>query len=133
MNKLFILFTFSLMGIILVYLYVLGQSKTIEIIRNEYLFILAIIPLFLAFFYFKFKLKKYTIVDYNTNSGFSIKTTIIFFLVFQVIDYFMEDGFIGMISQWFLYWIMGLIAVLLMENINYYKNYKTIQNNTNKK
>jgi hypothetical protein len=39
----------------------------------------------------------------------------------------MEDGFIGMISQWFLYWVMGIIALLLMQIINYYKNYKLIQ------
>jgi hypothetical protein len=50
-----------------------------------------------------------------------------FFLIFQVVDYYMEDGFIGMISQWFLYWVMGIIALLLMQIINYYKNYKLIQ------
>ena len=40
-------------------------------------------------------------------------------MIFQVVDYIYEDGFIGMISQWFLYWIMGIIALLLMGIINY--------------
>ena len=128
MNKLFALFLLSFIGIITVYLYILGESKTIEIIKNEYLFILALIPLCLLFFYFKFKLKNYEIIDFNKNNSFSIQSTITFFLIFQVVDYFMEEGFIGMISQWFLYWIMGIIAILVMQNINYYKNYKNIKN-----
>ena len=126
MNKLLTLFILSFIGIITIYLYILGENKTIEIIKNEYLFILAIVPLGLVFLYFKFKLKDYEIIDYNKNNTFSIQSTIVFFLIFQVVDYFMEDGFIGMISQWFLYWVMGIIAVLLMQNINYYKNYKIL-------
>ena len=43
-----------------------------------------------------------------------------------MVDYISEDGFIGMISQWFFYWIMGLIALVLMETINYLKNYQLI-------
>ncbi len=126
MNKLLTLFILSFIGIITIYLYILGENKTIERIKNEYLFILAIVPLGLLFLYFKFKLKDYEIIDYNKNNTFSIQSTIVFFLIFQVVDYFMEDGFIGMISQWFLYWVMGIIAVLLMQNINYYKNYKIL-------
>ncbi|MBP7769739.1 MAG: hypothetical protein KA055_01305 [Aliarcobacter sp.] len=126
MNILLTLFILSFIGIITIYLYILGENKTIEIIKNEYLFILAIVPLGLVFLYFKFKLKDYEIIDYNKNNTFSIQSTIVFFLIFQVVDYFMEDGFIGMISQWFLYWVMGIIAVLLMQNINYYKNYKIL-------
>ncbi len=126
MNKLLTLFILSFIGIITIYLYILGENKTIEIIKNEYLFILAIVPLGLVFLYLKFKLKDYEIIDYNKNNTFSIQSTIVFFLIFQVVDYFMEDGFIGMISQWFLYWVMGIIAVLLMQNINYYKNYKIL-------
>ena len=41
-------------------------------------------------------------------------------------DYYYEDGFRGMISQWFLYWIYGIIALLLIQAINYYKNYKML-------
>jgi len=122
------LFILSFIAIISIYLYTFGQDKTIEMIKEEYLFILGLIPLSLAFIYFKFKLKGYKLRNFNQNSNLSLKSTVIFFLVFQVIDYFSYDGLIGMISQWILYWIMGLIALLLIENINYYKNYKLVYN-----
>ncbi|MCP4969437.1 MAG: hypothetical protein GY932_02440 [Arcobacter sp.] len=120
------LFIFSFIALISIYLIVFGQNKTIELIQSEYLFILALIPITASLLYFKFKLKNYKIKDLNPNNTFSLKSTISFFLIFQVVDYFYEDGFIGMISQWFLYWIMGLIALLLINTINYYKNYKLI-------
>lgn len=122
------LFILSLLAIISIYLYVFGQEKTIELIKEEYLFILGLVPITLALFYFKMKVKGKELIDFNKNNGFSIKNTIIFFLIFQVVDYISEDGFIGMISMWFLYWLMGLIALLLMETINYYKNYKLLYN-----
>ena len=118
------LFIFTLLIIIANYLFIFGQDKTIELIKNEYLFVLALIPITLLLLYFKIKLKGKELIDFNKNSAISLKSTIMFFLIFQVIDYISEDGFIGMISLWFLYWVMGLIAYLLMETINYYKNYK---------
>lgn len=127
LNKPLTLFSLTFVVIIATYLYILGESKTIEIIKNEYLFILGAITLGFTYLYFKFKLKDFEIIDFNKNSNFSLQSTIMFFLIFQVVDYYMEDGFIGMISQWFLYWIMGIIALLLMQIINYYKNYKVIQ------
>jgi hypothetical protein len=127
LNKPFLLFSLTFVAIIATYLFVLGESKTIEIIKNEYLFILGLIPLGFTYLYFKFKLKEFEIIDFNKNSNLSLQSTIIFFLIFQVVDYYMEDGFIGMISQWFLYWVMGIIALLLIQIINYYKNYKLIQ------
>lgn len=122
------LFILTFIAIISTYLYVFGQDKTIEMIKEEYLFIVALIVLTSIFMYFKVKLKDYELVDFNKNNAISLKSTIVFFLIFQVVDYVSEDGFIGMISQWFLYWVMGIIAILLMETINYYKNYRLIHN-----
>jgi hypothetical protein len=122
------LFVLSLIAIMSIYLYIFGQDKTIEIIKEEYLFILGLIPITLALIYFKMKVRGKELTDFNKNNGFSLKNTVIFFLIFQVVDYIGEDGFIGMISMWFLYWVMGLIALLLMETINYYKNYKLLYN-----
>ncbi|WP_108061127.1 hypothetical protein [Poseidonibacter lekithochrous] len=122
------LFILSFVAMISIYVYAFGQDKTIEMIKAEYLFILGLIPLSLAFVFFKFKLKNYELRDFNQNNNISLKSTVVFFLIFQVVDYISYDGFIGMISQWILYWIMGLIALLLLENINYYKNYKAIYN-----
>ena len=127
MTKPINLFSLTFISIITIYLYVLGEDKTIEIIKDEYLYILSLIPLGLIYLYFKFKLKDYEIIDFNKNTNFSFQTTVIFFLVFQVVDYIQQDGFIGMISQWLLYWIMGLIALFMMGIINYYKNYRLLQ------
>jgi hypothetical protein len=118
------LFTVTFIAIIVVYLFVFGESKTIELIKTQYLYILGLIPLGLIFIYYRFKLKDYEIIDFNKNAKFSFSTSIIFFVIFQIVDYIQEDGFIGMISQWFFYWVMGIIALFLMEIINYYKNYK---------
>jgi len=127
LNKPINIFIVTFIAMIAVYLFVLGENRTIEILREDYLYILGLVLLGLAFLYFKFKLKDYEIINFNKNSNISLKSTIIFFLIFQVVDYYSEGGFIGMISQWFIYWIMGIIALLLMETINYYKNYKLLQ------
>lgn len=127
MNKPLYLFSATFIAIISIYFFVFGEDKTIEMIKDEYLYILSLIPLGTTFLYFKFKLKDYEIIDFNKNSNLSFQTTVMLFLVFQVVDYIVEDGFIGMISQWFLYWVMGLITLFLMEIINYYKNYRLLK------
>ena len=58
----------------------------------------------------------------NTNHV-PIKSTLMFFLIFQVVDFYYEDGFIGMISQWVMYWSFSILAYFLTHNINFYKNY----------
>lgn len=121
------LFFVTFIFIICVYVFLLGENKTIEIIKDEYLYLLSLIPLGFIFLYFKFKLKDYELIGFNKNSNLSFQTTVILFVVFQVIDYIQKDGFIGMISQWFFYWVMGVIALFLMENINYLKNYVVIK------
>lgn len=126
MNKPKIIFPITLIAIICTYLFIFGESKTLEIIKKEYLFICAIIPLVLVYLFFKIKLKTYEIIDFNKNSNLSFKSAVIFFLIFQVVDYISEGSFEGMISLWFLYWIMGIIALLLIENINLFRNYKLV-------
>ncbi|RXJ89032.1 hypothetical protein CRV01_10465 [Arcobacter sp. CECT 8983] len=126
MNNPKILFPLALIGILCTYFFVFGEEKTLELIKKEYLYLLAIIPLAAIFIFFKIKLKNYELVDFNKNSNLSFKSIVMFFLIFQVVDYFSEGSFEGMISLWLLYWIMGIIALLLMENVNFYKNYKMI-------
>ena len=121
------LFSVTFIFIIGVYLFLLGENKTIEIIKDEYLYLLSLIPLGFIFLYFKFKLKDYELIDFNKNSNLSFQTTVVLFVVFQVVDYIQKDGFIGMVSEWFFYWVMGVIALFLMENINYLKNYVLIK------
>lgn len=130
MIKQLALFSLTLISIIAVYIFLLGESKTIEIIKNDYLYLLSLIPMGLIYLYFRLKLKDYELIDFNKNANLSFRTSIIIFLVFEVIDYIQKDGFIGMISQWFFYWVMSIIALVLVENINYLKNYVLIKKAT---
>jgi len=124
------LFIVSFIGILTTYYFILGIDKSVQLVKDEYLSIIALFVIVLSLIFFKIKLKNHQTIDFVQNNQFSLRSTILFFLVFQVVDYYYEDGFIGMISQWFLYWIMGLIAITLMETINCYKNYKYLKNNS---
>lgn len=130
MIKQLALFSVTLISIIVIYIFLLGENKTIEIIKNDYLYLLSLIPMGLIYLYFRLKLKDYELIDFNKNANLSFRTSIVIFLVFEVIDYIQEDGFIGMISQWFFYWVMSIIALVLVENINYLKNYVLIKKAT---
>lgn len=123
------LFILSFIVIFSSYLYFLGFDKTLELIKKEYLLLLALGVLLIVFTFFKIKLKNHKLNMFHKNQEQTLKSTIIIFLLFEIYDYYEYDGFIGMISQWFLYWLMGLIALFLLENINYYKNYKMIYKN----
>lgn len=125
------LFILTFIAMITTYLYIFGLDETIAIISEEYLSITGLVVSCIALLYFKFKLKNYKLMDFTANNQFSLKSTIVIFLIFQVIDYIYEDGFIGMIKQWFLYWILGLIALALTETINYYKNYRLLYKKQN--
>jgi len=125
-NKL--LFATTLITIFTIYYFVFGIYRTIQIVTAEYLLILLIAPILLAISHYKRKLKFFEIDDYIKDSRPSIKSTIIFFLVFQVVDYYYEGGFEGMLKLWFVYWIYGIIALLVMQLINYYKNYRMLFN-----
>jgi hypothetical protein len=122
-----LLFLFSLLAILIIYSLFLGEVRTIGLIIDEYPFLLALIPLWITTFFYKKKLKDYELIDFYQNSGISLKSTVLFFLAFQMIDYIYEDGFIGMISQWFLYWIMGLVSFMVLNILNYHKNYKLLK------
>ncbi len=123
-NSVKILFIAAFFAMMSVYLFLLGLPKTINIILDEYIYIFVFLVLVIVASYYKRKTKGLEIIDFNRNNNLSIKTTLSIFLVFQVIDYIWEDGFIGMISQWFIYWIIGAIMVMLFEIINYWKNLK---------
>jgi len=123
------LFIVTLIVIIISYFSLFGGNKTFELIKNEYLFIIGTFCLFVIMLYFKNKLQNYQLIDFTKNSNLSFKSTILIFLFCEIYDYYNEGGFLGMISQWFVYWIMGVFAFLLVENINYYKNYKLILKN----
>jgi len=115
----------SMLGIIIVYYTFLPTDEIYKIVTGEYIVASVGAILIAILSYFKYKLKGFNIISYIPNThSVDLKSTIAFFLLFQAIDFYYEDGFIGMISQWFIYWIFGLIAWVVTININLYKNYR---------
>ena len=120
-----LLLALSLVTISIVYYILLPLNKIINIILDEYiLFILILIFIFINR-YFITKLKDKLLFEFIKNLNYvPILSTSIFFIIFEIVDYYQYDGLLGMISQWFLYWIFGVLAYFLTHTINLYKNYK---------
>jgi len=118
------LFFYSFLTILLIYSLLLGKDKIINIVFDQYELILTLIPISLISLFYKIKLKNSKIIDFNKDNNLSLKTTILIFLLIEIIDYIYENGFLGMISQWFGYWIMGVFTFMVLNIINYYRNYK---------
>ncbi|RXJ86374.1 hypothetical protein [Arcobacter sp. CECT 8985] len=121
------LFISTFIVMICTYLYIFGEEKTINLISKEYIYIIAFTIVSLTFCFFKFKLKDFQVVEFIPTNNVSLKSTVIFFIIFEIYDYFSEDGFKGMISQWFIYWILGVTILILTHTINYYKNYQILR------
>lgn len=114
----------TLFAITITYYIFLTPEAILNIVKEEYIFLAISLVLFSVFTYYKVKLKDFTLISYVPNiNNVDLKTTLVFFLIFQGVDYYYEDGFIGMISQWFTYWVFGVIAWLVTNIINFYKNH----------
>ena len=112
-------------AISIVYYSIFPVNKIVNIITNEYIMILLTLLSITVFLYFKSKLSNKQLFEFIPNTNYiPIKSTLFFFAFFQVIDYIYEDGIIGVISLWFMYWIFGLFAYYLTHIINFYKNYQ---------
>jgi len=97
----------------------------LTIIKNEYISFLIILFLFTIYTYLNYKLKDVNIFLFLGNiNQVPLLQSILFFLIFQIIDYIYEDGFIAMIKLWIVYWLYAIIALLLTRIINFYKNIK---------
>lgn len=116
------LFLFSLVGTLVVYAIFLGKVKTIFILLDSFLWIVVAIFLLLGVWFYKRKLQGVEVIDFHRKNNLTFQSTLMIFFAIEVIDYILEDGFIGMISQWCLYWIMGFVVFLLFTIINYRKN-----------
>jgi len=115
----------TLVGIATTYYIFLTPEAIFEILKEEYIFLSIALCLFFVFTYYKIKLKDFTLILYIPNiNQVDLKTTLLFFIIFQAVDFYYEEGFIGMISQWFIYWVFAVIAWLITNNINFYKNHQ---------
>ncbi len=116
---------FSLLLISIVYYIFLPSNKIVQIILDEYIIIILNIIALLPLWYLKNKLKNFQIMPYIQNiDEVPLQSTMIFLVIFQVVDFYYEDGFIGMISLWFMYFVFATLIWQVTHIINYYKNYK---------
>ena len=122
-----LLFLLLLLGIFATYSIFFKKITTIGLVIDEIPTLGLLLIIAISSFLYKRKLKGYPIVDFQKENSMSLKNLVLFFLVFQVIDYVSEDGFIGMISMWLSYWVFGYIAFFVLNIISYYKNIKLIK------
>ncbi|MBT3882391.1 MAG: hypothetical protein HOF69_03920 [Campylobacteraceae bacterium] len=115
----------SIFVILFTYYIFLPLPKIINIILDEYIIILINILCIPILVYFTKKIKGFPIIEYIQNiDTLPIKSTFMFFILFQCVDFYYENGFIGMISLWFMYWVFALLIWQVTHIINFYKNYK---------
>ncbi len=126
-KQIHLLFLASLIGIFLTYALFLNKITAIGLIIDELLFIGILVVTILFSLYYKRGLKGHSIVDLKKDSSMSFKNIVLFFLLFQIIDYVYEGGFKGMISMWLSYWVFGYLIFIGLNIYNYYKNYKLIK------
>ena len=122
-----LLFLLLLLGIFATYSIFFKKITTIGLVIDEIPTLGLLLIIAISSFLYKRKLKGYPIVDFQKENSMSLKNLVLFFLVFQVIDYVFEDGFDGMISMWFSYWVFGYIAFFVLNIMSYYKNLKLIK------
>lgn len=123
------LLSFSLIGILGVYSIYFPLNKAIVLFLDQYIIFITILFLSFLSYYFKRKLKDFHILYFIANiDKVSLKSAVLFFLFFEIIDYYFEEGFEGMISLWITYWCFALLAYLLTININLYKNLRFYKN-----
>ena len=120
-----LLLTFTLFAIGIFYYIFLPFPKIINIVLDEYITISITMVLIVIYQYFKIKLKNKLLHEFIPNTNYvPLQSTVLFFLIFEIVDFYTEDGFIGMISLWGTYWIFGVLIYFATHNINFYKNYK---------
>jgi hypothetical protein len=107
------------------YYYLFTYEDILNIIKEEYILLGFTLVSFLLHFYAYLKLRKFDILPFIPKLGLvPIIQSSIFFAIFEVVDYYSEDGFIGAIKLWYMYWLFGLLSWNLVFLFNYYKNIK---------
>jgi len=107
------------------YYYLFSTHIILNIIKEEYILIGFVIFSFILHLYMYFKLKKYDIIPFIPKLGkIPLFQSIIFFTIFEIVDYFYEDGIMGAIKLWYMYWLFGILSLNIMYIFNYYKNIK---------
>jgi hypothetical protein len=120
-----LLLVVTFFSICIAYYYLFDLNEIITILKEEYILSSFVALSFIILLYSYLKLKKYDILPFIPKLGkVPIKQSIVFFSIFEIIDYYSEDGIIGAIKLWYMYWLFGILSLNLMYIFNYYKNFK---------
>ena len=111
--------------ICITYYYLFSISGIIHIIKEEYILSSFVILSFIVHLLAYIKLKHLDILPFIANLGrVPIFQSILFFTIFEIVDYYYEGGIIGAIKLWYMYLLFGILSLNLMYIFNYYKNMK---------
>jgi len=111
-----------------VYYWLFSFDEIKKIVLDEYILLSIDFSLILGYFWLKFKLKDKQLYEFIPNTNYvPLKSTILFFIIFEIVDFYSEDGLIGMIKLWFMYWLFGILTYFLTHIINLYYNHKTFR------
>jgi len=120
-----LLLAVTLFSICITYYYLFNINEILSIIKDEYILSGFVIFSFVILLYSYIKLKNYDILPFVPKLGLvPIKQSIVFFIIFEIIDYYSEDGIIGAIKLWYMYWLFGVLSLNLMYIFNYFRNFK---------
>ncbi len=120
--KFMFLLSFGVM--VITYFIFLPFPNIINILLNEYIAIFVMIVLLIIYSIYKQKLANKVLYKFIDNlDQMPMRQTLIIFILFQCYDFYTEQSFVGMISLWFMYWIYGICANLIMNIINLHQNY----------
>jgi hypothetical protein len=118
------MFLLSFGVMVITYFIFLPFPNIINILLNEYIAIFVMIVLLIIYSIYKQKLANKVLYKFIDNlDQMPMRQTLIIFILFQCYDFYTEQSFVGMISLWFMYWIYGICANLIMNIINLHQNY----------
>ena len=107
------------------YYYLFNMSNIIDIIKEEYILSAFVILSFILHLLAYIRLRNLDILPFIPKLGrVPILQSILFFAIFEIVDYIYEDGIIGAIKLWYMYWLFGILSLNIIYIFNYYKNMK---------
>ena len=107
------------------YYYLFSITDILSILKEEYILSGFVMLSFIVHLLAYNKLKDLDILPFIPKLGLvPIFQSILFFTIFEIVDYFYEDGIIGAIKLWYMYWLFGILSLNIMYIFNYYKNIK---------
>ena len=120
-----VLLILSFIAICFTYYYLFTINEIISILKEEYILFSFVLLSFILHLFSYLKLRKYDILAFIPKLGrVPIIQSILFFSIFEIVDYYYEDGIIGAIKLWYMYWLFGILSLNMVYIFNYFKNFR---------